>query len=214
MSDKTKLPFFPLGIVAYPGELVNLHIFEPRYRELFKELESGELEHFVIVPVVNGKLMGRGTLLELAAVAKTYQSGEMDITALGLKPVDVKSFSESLPSKLYAGGDVTFPDFTTASGDLSLTEKLREACSELFVALSIHRPLPPVTIPCFSFEIGHRIGMNLDQEYTLLTIDDEMDRQRFLLGAIRESLAAAKKTLDMKRKIQQNGHFRYLKSDF
>jgi hypothetical protein len=214
MSNTTKLPFFPLGIIAYPGELVNLHIFEPRYRELFTELENGELETFVIVPVLHGKLMSRGTELELTAVAKTYQSGEMDVTALGLKPVDIKGFSESLPNKLYAGGEVDYPNFTTSSGDLNITEKLRASCAELLIALSIHRPLPPVTSPCFSFEIGHRIGMSLDQEYTLLTIDDELDRQRYLLGAIRESLEAAKKTLDMKRKIQQNGHFRYLKSDF
>ncbi|MFK8055058.1 MAG: LON peptidase substrate-binding domain-containing protein [Saprospiraceae bacterium] len=214
MSDTTKLPFFPLGIVAYPGELVNLHIFEPRYRQLFTELETGELSTFVVVPVINGKLMGRATELELTAVAKTYGSGEMDVTALGLRPVDVEGFSESMPDKLYPGGEVKYPAFTATTEDASLTEKLRDSCADLMLALSIHRPIPPIDHPCFSFEVGHRIGMSLEQEFTLLTIDEESDRQRFLLGAIRESLDAAKKTLDMKRKIQQNGHFRYLKSDF
>jgi len=214
MSNSTTLPFFPLGIIAYPGELVNLHIFEPRYRQLFNELESGELTSFVIVPVINGKLMGRGTKLELSAVAKTYKSGEMDVTALGLRPVLIEGFSESMPDKLYPGGSVSIPKFTPTTADRDLTKKLRDCCQDLMIALSIHRPLPPIDLPCFSFEIGHRIGMNIDQEYTLLTIEDETDRQRFLLGAIRESLAAAEKTIDMKRKIQQNGHFRYLKSDF
>jgi len=214
MSNTLRLPFFPLGIVAYPGELVNLHIFEPRYRQLFSELEAGELATFVVVPVLKGKLMGRATELELTAVAKTYKSGEMDITALGLRPVNVEGYSDRLPDKLYPGGDVMYPLFTATTEDHDLTEKLRNSCSDLMIALGIHRPLPPLDHPCFSFEVGHRIGMNLEQEYTLLTIDDESDRQRFLLGAIRESLNAAKKTLDMKRKIQQNGHFRYLKSDF
>jgi len=214
MSNTIKLPFFPLGIVAYPGELVNLHIFEPRYRQLFSELKKGVLSSFVMVTVLNGKLMGRGTELELTAVAKTYQSGEMDITALGLRPVEVDGFSESLPDKLYPGGKIKYPAFSATTEDRELTSKLRESCAELMLALSIHRPLPPLGHPCFSFEVGHRIGMSVEQEYTLLTIDDESDRQRYLLGAIRESLAAAKKTIDMKRKIQQNGHFRYLKSDF
>jgi len=214
MSDKTKLPFFPLGIVAYPGELVSLHIFEPRYRQLFTELASNDISSFVILPFINGKLMKRGTELELAAVAKTYKNGEMDIRALGLRPVDVTRFSESLPDKLYPGGDVSTPDFTTASADLEITTKLRMACADLFVALGIERPLPPVTHPGFSYEVGHRIGMNLEQEYTLLMLDDETDRQRYLLGAITESLDTAKKTLEMKRKIQMNGHFRDLKTKF
>ena len=31
------IPIFPLGIVVYPGEELNLHIFEPRYKQLIKE---------------------------------------------------------------------------------------------------------------------------------------------------------------------------------
>jgi len=214
MSSKTNLPFFPLGIVTYPGELVNLHIFEPRYRQLFTELEANEIQSFVILPFVNGKLMKRGTELELTAVAKTYGSGEMDITALGLRPVDVVRFNESLPDKLYPGGEVTKAPFTIASDDLGITEKLRDAVADLFLMLSIQRPIPPLNHPGFSYEVGHRIGMNLEQEYTLLNLDDETDRQRYLLGAITESLDTAKRTLDMKRKIQMNGHFRDLKTEF
>ncbi len=31
------IPIFPLNVVLYPGETLNLHIFEPRYKELVKE---------------------------------------------------------------------------------------------------------------------------------------------------------------------------------
>ncbi|NCF81095.1 MAG: hypothetical protein GWP74_05715, partial [Proteobacteria bacterium] len=47
------LPLFPLGIVAFPGELVLLHIFEPRYKQLIAEsADSGS--SFGIVTVVPG----------------------------------------------------------------------------------------------------------------------------------------------------------------
>ncbi|OYX15751.1 MAG: peptidase, partial [Algoriphagus sp. 32-45-6] len=36
------LPFFPLKLVAFPDEELNLHIFEPRYRELLADMESEE----------------------------------------------------------------------------------------------------------------------------------------------------------------------------
>ena len=31
------LPLFPLGMVAFPGQDLPLHIFEPRYRQLLGE---------------------------------------------------------------------------------------------------------------------------------------------------------------------------------
>ncbi|MFX7140708.1 LON peptidase substrate-binding domain-containing protein, partial [Acinetobacter baumannii] len=31
------IPIFPLSIVVFPGETLNLHIFEPRYRQLIQE---------------------------------------------------------------------------------------------------------------------------------------------------------------------------------
>ena len=31
------IPIFPLAIVVFPGEKLNLHIFEPRYKQLITE---------------------------------------------------------------------------------------------------------------------------------------------------------------------------------
>ena len=36
------LPLFPLNIVVYPGEKVNLHIFEPRYIELINDVYASD----------------------------------------------------------------------------------------------------------------------------------------------------------------------------
>ena len=214
MAAKQLYPFFPLGLVAYPGEQINLHIFEPRYVQLFNELNAGDLESFVILPVVDGKLMGMGTVLELEAVAKTYASGEMDVTARGLRPVAVKSFRESLPNKLYAGGHIEAVDFNPLSEDTELTSKLFEQCRELHRALGVDYRMPDPTAPGFSYQIGHRLGLSLTEEYQLLTIPSETERQRFLLKAAARSFETAQKTLEMRRKIQLNGHFRYLKSNF
>mgnify|MGYP003909540613 CR=1 FL=1 len=34
------IPIFPLGLVVYPGEGLNLHIYEPRYKQLIHECQS------------------------------------------------------------------------------------------------------------------------------------------------------------------------------
>lgn len=37
MSQITKMPLFPLNLVLFPKQLLRLHIFEPRYREMINE---------------------------------------------------------------------------------------------------------------------------------------------------------------------------------
>jgi len=49
------IPIFPLGIVVYPGENLNLHIFESRYKQLIQECYS-DAKPFGIPSVINKKV--------------------------------------------------------------------------------------------------------------------------------------------------------------
>lgn len=53
------LPMFPLGTVALPGSIVPLHVFEPRYRQLAKDLHAGD-GRFGIVLIARGSEVGGG----------------------------------------------------------------------------------------------------------------------------------------------------------
>ena len=72
------IPIFPLGLVVYPGEDVNLHIFEPRYKQLIKECHETK-KAFGIPAVVDNKLQENGTLVNVMEMSKVYENGEMDI---------------------------------------------------------------------------------------------------------------------------------------
>ena len=78
------IPIFPLGIVLYPGESLNLHIFEPRYKQLITECFA-EKKMFGIPTVVNNQLNEMGTLAEIVEISSTYENGEMDIKTKGVK---------------------------------------------------------------------------------------------------------------------------------
>ena len=58
------LPLFPLKLVAFPGEQLNLHIFEPRYKQLFRECEENQIT-FGIPAFIDNKIMDIGTELKL-----------------------------------------------------------------------------------------------------------------------------------------------------
>ena len=76
------IPIFPLGIVVYPGEKLNLHIFEPRYRQLILEcLESKKA--FGIPTVIDDQMKEYGALVYLEEIVKTYENGEMDVVTRG-----------------------------------------------------------------------------------------------------------------------------------
>lgn len=53
------IPIFPLDIVVYPGEHLNLHIFEPRYKQLIRECLD-EQKHFGIPSVQKKTYAGHG----------------------------------------------------------------------------------------------------------------------------------------------------------
>ena len=36
MEEEIEIPIFPLNLVVFPGSKINLHIFEPRYRQMMK----------------------------------------------------------------------------------------------------------------------------------------------------------------------------------
>lgn len=55
----TPLPMFPLGTVLYPHVAISLHLFEPRYRALGRDLSSGD-GRFGIVLISRGSEVGGG----------------------------------------------------------------------------------------------------------------------------------------------------------
>ena len=69
------LPIFPLGSVLMPTQLLPLHIFEPRYRELMRQLtEAGARRELGVVLIERGhevgggdQRVGTGTLARLVA---------------------------------------------------------------------------------------------------------------------------------------------------
>src|SRR5215813_980852 len=85
------IPIFPLEIVVYPGEQLNLHIFEERYKQLISECYK-EKKSFGIPSVINNHVGEMGTLVKITEIAEVYEDGRMDIR-----------------NKLYSGAIVNYP---------------------------------------------------------------------------------------------------------
>ena len=78
------LPVFPLSLVAFPGERLNLHIFEPRYKQLIQDCQD-EGKTFGIPAYIDDHLNEFGTEMELTSIEKVYEDGSMDIKTRGVQ---------------------------------------------------------------------------------------------------------------------------------
>lgn len=204
------LPFFPLSLVSFPFQPLNLHIFEPRYRQLFGELAEAGGE-FVQVPVIASRLQAIGTACRLVELAKTYDSGEMDVVCEGTRVVAIESFREVEDGKLYSAGEVTPLRTTLVSSDLPATERLLDRCRDLLQALGVHRDLPVATDAGVSYSLGHWLGLKTHEEIALLSMTTEDERQRHLTDLVEERMQTANDTMELRRRAQMNGHFRYVR---
>ncbi len=200
------IPIFPLKLVTYPNEQVNLHVFEDRYKQLINECFEQQ-KTFGIPVFANGKIKHYGTELEIEAIRKTYEDGRMDVTARGKRVFKVQKIYNPFPSKLYAAADVEMiendkkADFVTS---LSIIEKLEE----MYELLKIKREIPNDPYSLYSFDIGHHVGFSINQEYKLKTIEKEADRQAMNLTHITNIIPMIEETERLRERVKLNGHFK------
>ncbi|HEY4062427.1 MAG TPA: LON peptidase substrate-binding domain-containing protein [Puia sp.] len=205
------IPVFPLGIVVYPGEHVNLHIFEPRYRQLVSECQV-EGKPFGIPTVINNKLEEMGTLVKITEVVKTYESGEMDIRTQGLRVFRVLELIKSVPDKLFSGAIVNYPENIEGPGKRELMQKVVAAIRELHRLLEINKDFHKPDEELASYDIAHHAGMSLEEEYELLGLLREEQRQEYLKRHLAKVLPVIAEMETLKEKVKLNGHFKNLSS--
>jgi Lon protease-like protein len=203
---KRQLALFPLQVVVYPGESLNLPIFEPRYRQLLRDCEATGMT-FGVPAYIKGSIREVGTEVRLVKVEKRYPNGELDIRTQGQGLFRLHDFQPRLADKLYAGGEVEDLPHDTRE-DPALNERILELVRELFGELKIDKPLPQLLADFRTYEVAHHVGFSLEQEYEFLTLLDAAGRQQFLLEHLESLLPVVREMEKIKEKARLNGHFR------
>lgn len=201
-----QLALFPLNMVVYPGEELNLHIFEPRYRELVNE-SLAQNKPFGIPAFINDALPGYGTEMQIITLHKRYEDGRMDIKTLGISVFSLDTFQNPVPGKLYAGGQVRAVE--PGNSDAPLLKVLIDRLEKLYDLLQIETDFDAL-LPNLSYRVAHKVGLSIEQEYELLTIADEADRQQFLIQHLDNVIPVVSDMERTKQRIRMNGHFKNL----
>lgn len=204
------IPLFPLELVSFPGEKLNLHIFEPRYKQLIGDCVAQD-KPFGIVAVINNKLMEYGTLMQVDEVKKIYEDGRMDISTRATKVFRILELVKSLPDKLYSGAIVTYPQNEIIVNLPALHTVLRQI-QELLLMLESPKAFPKPEHQLCSYDVANMTGLSMEEAYDLLQLLREDQRVEYLRRHLKKVLPVVKEMELLKSKIKLNGHFRELKS--
>jgi len=205
------IPIFPLGIVVYPGESLNLHIFEPRYKQLINECFADK-KSFGIPAIINNNMQEMGTAVIIEEITKLYDNGEMDIKTTGSKVFRILEVIKEVPGKLFSGAIVNYPNNIEDAGIPELMQKVLNALHELHRILKIEKDFKKPDEQLISYDIAHHTGLSLQQEYEVLELLQEVQRQEYLKRHIGKVLPVLAEMETLKEKIKLNGHFKNLSS--
>ena len=203
------IPIFPLAIVVYPGEQLNLHIFEPRYRQLINECFAAT-KPFGIPSVIDDKINEMGTLVQVKEISQVYEDGKMDIKTEGLQVFRMLEAIHELPDKLYSGAIVNYPD-NDERGNRKLMNGIVKGIKELHKLLNIDKKFAKPDNEIWSYDVAHHAGMSLQEEYELLELLHESQRQEYLKRHLTKVIPVLAEMEMLKEKVKLNGHFKNLK---
>ena len=179
MTKPSLIPIFPLALLPLPGELVPLHIFEPRYQQLLQDTEAKDIAFGIYLNhECNHKKLG--SLMKLESVIKRYPEGESDIIVRCIDLFSMESFYEVHKDRLYPCGEVT-----TLQTDTHLMPGVE--LYELFIDFQQKRNINRHSTPFTLYQLAGELNLDLPERYRLMTLLAEK-REAFLLRRLRFQL--------------------------
>ena len=206
MADEVnEFPLFPLGLVALPGELVPLHIFEERYKTMMAECLESETE-FGIVWMSDDGLRDIGCACEIEQVLERMDDGRMNLLTRGTRPFRVLERQGHLP---YPAGVVEFVEDDVDEPDDELAGDARAAYADLVKRATDREPEDAELDQMSAYDMAATVDFGLDAKQGLLDLRSENARLQLVTRLFR----AATKRLDFVDRAQararSNGKVRF-----
>jgi Lon protease-like protein len=196
-----ELGLFPLGIVLLPTEVLPLHIFEERYKELIGECIEAD-EEFGLVYADEDGLRDLGTRARVSEVLTRFDDGRLNVVVEGgarfrlTELTDGRSFSTGLVTPIE---DVDDPAARPAIDEaLGLFERLRELASSDVEA-------PDANTPQLSYVLAGRVELPAEAKLGLLGETSERVRMAQVQDLLAEALLTAQRVKRASERAATNG---------
>ncbi len=176
MQEVKKIPIFPLSILPLPKEIVPLHIFEPRYRQLLQDLEKGDGIFGILYSGIRNHYQ-LGTTLRLERIIKKYPTGESDIVCRAEDVFLLTNYYKNYPGKMYPGGNIHKLDI----GDFEINSEF----DKLFRAYMAAKNQEDLEGPMMITDVANELDLDDSDRLRYLQILNPEKREKFLIERLR-----------------------------
>lgn len=200
-----EIGLFPLGIVLLPSELVPLHIFEPRYRELIGDCLEHDTEFGLVLADDDG-LHEIGTRAAVVEVVDRLPDGRLNVVVEGrdrfrlVELTEGRSFQTGTVEELVDGHDPAAPDEVERA--LSLYARLLELTG-------VEAESPPADAEELSFVLAGRFELAAGLKQELLQATSERMRLARVCEILEAAAAAVERQREIAARAGRNGRVQY-----
>lgn len=213
-----QLPLFPLPLVLLPNELLPLHIFEPRYRQMLTDITLKK--NLFGVSFFNPQesdddkppIGSVGCVAEVREINK-LEDGRANILTLGVIRYRLLDYIDA--GDPYYVGEVEFFEDEEESKLL-----LTEAADEVFalfsrIAKAAHKlsnqqgempQIPQAPPEMLSFLVTAAFNLDNEMKYELLEMRSTIERLEKLREILQKAVIKMEESADIHKLAQTNGH--------
>ena len=212
------LPIFPLPLVLLPNELLPLHIFEPRYQKMLKDVELEKNifgvnyfeppEEFIEKPV-SGAIGCTAEVREVQAMP----DGRSNILTIGVIRYRLIDYIETGDEYLVA--DVEF--FEDDEEDKAILNPLSDEVFALFkrIAKAAHKlsggrgafpEIPQAEPQALSFLVTAAFNLEAEIKYQMLEMRSTIERLQKLREILVQTVDKMEESAEIHKISQTNGH--------
>jgi Lon protease-like protein len=198
-------PLFPLGIVALPGEVIPLHIFEERYKTMIDECLESQRE-FGIVWLADDGLREVGCACAIDRVLERMADGRINLLVRGTRPFRVLERQGHLP---YPAGVIEFVQDRDDATDPDLARAAHEAYAALVRRAADREPDPAELAEMSAYAMAATVEFGLDAKQGLLDMRSENARLRLVTRLFRAAIKRLELIDRVQERARSNGKVRF-----
>lgn len=202
------IPLFPLGTVVFPGLMLPLNVFEPRYRRLVQDLleRPEDQRTFGVVAIRSGREVGRDGVNELYDVGCTtlvrrvepQEDGRYHLVTTGARRFRLGRRDDV--SAPYLQAEVEWIDEELGTGDeVALSQQLTTTFRGYLGALSSARgveigvPQLPDDLSVLTYLVAATVVAEVTDKQLLLAAETTTDRVAAELALLKRETALLQK---------------------
>jgi Lon protease-like protein len=212
------LPIFPLPVVLFPNELLPLHIFEPRYRQMLKDVQIGNnlfgisyfnSEETDLEKPPSGSI---GCVAEIREV-QTLEDGRSNILTVGVIRYEIEEYIDS--GEPYLTAKVAFfEDFAEEEGVLNpLADKVFElfrrvaaAAQELSGQTGKLPELPQAEPQILSFLVAAAFNLPNEVKTQFVQTRSTVERLDKMEDILKQAVEQVEESAAINKIAKTNGH--------